>query len=146
MNKAEEKTNKNIIEYLKENKILYDIDEKNDKVIANYEGYDISISKETNEIQNIENRNGYAIQYNDNNDKKFDSNDNLYVIKNTDKSWEYCVGTRAKDNFSASLYDISQEGSIQVNACWKDTAAIRLVVCLKSNVMTKKYSGTWVIS
>ena len=90
--------------------------------------------------------NGYVIQYNDNNDKKFDSNDNLYAIKNTDKSWEYCVGTRAKDNFSASLYDISQEGSIQVDACWKDTAAIRLVVCLKSNVMTKKYSGTWVIS
>lgn len=90
--------------------------------------------------------NGYVIQYNDNNDKKFDSNDNLYAIKNTDKSWEYCVGTRAKDNFSASLYVIRQEGSIQVDACWKDTAAIRLVVCLKSNVMTKKYSGTWVIS
>lgn len=90
--------------------------------------------------------NGYVIQYNDNNDKKFDSNDNLYAIKNTDKSWEYCVGTRAKDNISASLYDISQEGSIQVDACWKDTVAIRLVVCLKSNVMTKKYSGTWVIS
>lgn len=90
--------------------------------------------------------NGYVIQYNDNNDKKFDSNDNLYAIKNTDKSWEYCVGTRAKDNISASLYDISQEGSIQVDACWKDTVAIRLVVCLKSNVMTKKYSGTWIIS
>lgn len=109
MNKAEEKTNKNIIEYLKENKILYDIDEKNDKVIANYEGYDISISKETNEIQNIENRNGYVIQYNDNNDKKFDSNDNLYAIKNTDKSWEYWVGTRAKDDISASLYVIRRK-------------------------------------
>lgn len=90
--------------------------------------------------------NGYVIQYNDNNDKKFDSNDNVYAIKNTDKSWEYCVSTRAKDDISASLYFISLEGSIQVDACWKDTAAIRLVVCLKSNVMTKKYSGTWVIS
>lgn len=57
-NKAEEKTNKNITEYLKENKILYDIDEKNYKVIANYKGYDISISKETNEIQNIEKGSG----------------------------------------------------------------------------------------
>ena len=75
-----------------------------------------------------------------------DANDNLYAIKNTDKSWEYCVSTRAKDDISASLYVIRQEGSIQVDACWKDTAAIRLVVCLKSNVMTKKYSGTWVIS
>lgn len=90
--------------------------------------------------------NGYAIQYNDNNDKKFDSNDNLYAIKNTDKSWGYWVGTRAKDNISASLYVIRQGGSIQADACWKDTAAIRPVVCLKSNVMAKKYSGTWVIS
>lgn len=53
--------------------------------------------------------NGYVIQYNDNNDKKFDSNDNLYAIKNTDKSWEYCVGTRAKDNISASLYVIRRK-------------------------------------
>ena len=56
--KAAEKTNKNITEYLKENEILYDIDEENDKVIANYKGYDISISKETNEIQNIEKSSG----------------------------------------------------------------------------------------
>lgn len=90
--------------------------------------------------------NGYVIDYNDNTSKKLNSDDSLYVIKDTTKSWGYWIATRAKDNITASLYIVRSNGQIQADACWKDTAATRPIVCLKNSVKAAQYTSAWVLN
>lgn len=91
------------------------------------------------------NGDGYVINFNGIPEKKFNKEDNTYIIKDTNKAWAYWISTKAKDQMNASLYVIYNDGTYAAEPYWKDVAGIRPVVCLKSDVKAEKYSGMWKI-
>lgn len=91
------------------------------------------------------NGDGYVINCNGISEKKFNQEDNTYVIKDTGEAWAYWISTKAKDKMNASLYAIYNDGTYAAEPYWKDVAGIRPIVCLKSDVKVEKYAGMWKI-